>query len=180
MNGGLSPRGAPAIRAAHRLAWLILISISISVAIYMVVGLLVAASRGEPQEQPQLRIPFFVAALFLALGSFTFRRTQLRWIKLQAVAGTRGRAGLIKYLVNTTLVSVAMAELIGLLGLVLAFAGAARRDVVTLGIVALIVGLASYPRRLAWERTVDYLCSDGQSQPGSDEVRPAENVFWKG
>jgi len=159
MIAGSSTRGSSAIRAAHRVAWLVLVAISISVAIYTVVGLLVVAARSEPQEQPQLRIPFYVAALFLALGSFAFRRTQLRWIKLQAVAGTRGRAGLVKYLVNTTIISVGMAELIGLLGLILSFMGASQRDVLTLGIVALIVGLSCYPRRLAWERTVDYLSS---------------------
>src|SRR5215472_17211718 len=135
MIAGRSPLGASAIRAAHRLAWLIMISISISVAIYTVVGLLVVAARGEPQEQPQLRIPFYVAALFLALGSFSFRRTQLRRIKLQGVAATRGREGLVKYLVNVTIIAIVMGELIGLIGLALAFLGATQRDVLTLGSV---------------------------------------------
>src|SRR5260370_33415517 len=95
-----NPRNAARIRAAHRVAWLVLVSISISVVIYTVVGLLVVSARAMPQEQPQLRIPFYVAALFLVLGSFSFRRTQLRWIRLQAVAGMRGRDGLVKDLVN--------------------------------------------------------------------------------
>ena len=160
MSADSSPRSDSGTRAAYRVAWLVLISISVSIAVYTVVGLLVVTSRGAGQPPPQLRIPFFVAGLFLALGSFTFRRTQLRWIKLQAVAGARGREGLVKYMVNVTIISVAMAELIGLIGLALSFLGGTQRDVLTLGGVALIVSLQCYPRRAAWERTVDYLVSE--------------------
>ena len=160
MIAGSSPPSTSATRASHRVAWLILVAVSVSIAIYIVMGLIIVNSRGAVQEPPQLRIPFYVAALFLALGSFTFRRTQLRWIKLQGVAGTRGREGLVKYLVNVTIISVVMGELIGLIGLALAFLGATQRDVLTLGGVGLIVSLSCYPRRIAWERTVDYLFPD--------------------
>ena len=160
MIAGSSSPTASGTRAAHRGAWLILVAISVSIAIYTVIGLVVVGSRGPAQEPPQLRIPFFVAGLFLALGSFTFRRTQLRWIKLQAVAGARGREGLVKYLFKVTIISVVMAEVIALLGLMLAMQGGSQRDVLTLGGVALIVSLSCYPRRVAWERTVDYLVSE--------------------
>jgi hypothetical protein len=131
-------------------------------------------SQGGSAGLPPLRITFYVAALFLAIGSFTFRRTQLRWFKLQAVAGIRGREGLVKYLANITLASVAMAELIGLLGLVLSFLGGDRRDVLTFGLVAMIVALASYPRRIAWERTTNYLTS-GEAEPdGPEETAGAQ------
>src|SRR5260370_28915280 len=92
-----NPRNAARIRAAHRVAWLVLVSISISVVIYTVVGLLVVSARAMPQEQPQLRIPFSVAALFLVLAPFSFRRTQLRWIRLQAAAAIPRRDGLAKH-----------------------------------------------------------------------------------
>jgi hypothetical protein len=77
-------------------------------------------------------------------------------MKLEVVAGTRGVEGLIKHLLNATMLTAAIAEVIGVLALAVAFFGGDQNDVIRLGVVALAVSLYNYPRRSAWQRAVDY------------------------
>ena len=126
-----------------------------SIVIYTGVGLLILNLRG-PGPQAQLRYSFYAAAAVLAIGSILIRRAQLHRMRLEAVAGTRGVEGLIKHLLNATILAAAIAEVIGVLALVVAFFGGDKNDVIRLGVVALAVSLYNYPRRSAWQRAVDY------------------------
>lgn len=148
------------ILSSHHFASLIILGVALSAVVYLAVGLVILNARGPDHEAPQLRIPFYTVALFLGLGSIFLRRTQLRWLKLEVVSGYGGLEGLLKYLVNTTILLAGMAEVIGLLGLILCFIGGDLRDVVTLGLIALVLAISSYPRRSAWEKTVAYLQPD--------------------
>jgi hypothetical protein len=148
------------ILSSHHFASLIILGVALSAVAYLAVGLVVLNTRGADHEPPELRIPFYTAALFLGLGSIVLRRTQLRWLKLEVVSGYGGLEGLLKYLVNTTILLGGIAEVIGLLGLILCFVGGDLRDVVTLGLIALVLAIASYPRRSAWEKTISYLQPD--------------------
>jgi hypothetical protein len=130
-------------------------ALAMSIVIYTGVGLLILNLRGA-NPQAQLPYSFYAAAAVLAIGSILWRRTQLHRIKLEAVAGTRGVEGLIKHLLNATMLAAAIAEVIGVLALVVAFFGGDQSDVIRLGIVAMAVSLYNYPRRSAWQRAVDY------------------------
>jgi hypothetical protein len=142
-----------------------MLALTTSIAIYTVIGLVLLNTR-EPAPRPlQARIPFFIAALFMALGSIAFRRTQLRWLRLEVIGGLRGPEGLIKHFFNTALVSAALAEAIGVLALVIVFFGGDTRDVVSLGVVALLIVLTSYPRRSAWEKAVEYFAVNAPGAP---------------
>ena len=77
-------------------------------------------------------------------------------MKLEVVAATRGVEGLIKHLLNATILAAAIAEVIGALALVVVFFGGDQNDVIRLGVVALAVSLYNYPRRWAWQRAADY------------------------
>jgi len=126
-----------------------------SIVIYTGVGLLILNLRGaSPQAQPLYS--FYAAAAVLAIGSIVLRRAQLHRMKLEVVAGTRGIDGLIKHLLNATILAAAIAEVIGVLALVVVFFGGDRNDVIRLGVVALAVSLYNYPRLSAWQRAVDY------------------------
>ncbi len=155
------------VAAAHRSAQTIVLAIAFSIAIYLVVGLFLlgAVRPAEAEGTLQLRIPFYVAALFLSLGSIAFRRAQLRFVRLQTIAGVQGVAGVIRHLVNTTIISGAIAEAIGIISLLMAIFGGARNDVVICSLIGLMVALSTYPRRAAWEQTVNYIA---QITPGSD------------
>jgi len=153
-------RAQSRILSSHHQASLIMLGVAMSIVIDGGVGLGILNGKGPSEGAPQLRIPFYVAALFLALGSIALRRTQLRWLKLETVSGAGGVDGLLKYLVTTTIVLAAIAEVIGLLGLILCFLGGGQRDVLALGATGLVLALASYPKRAAWEKTVAYLGGD--------------------
>jgi len=143
------------VAAAHRTARTLVAAFTMSVVVYTGVGLLILNSRGT-LSQGELPYPFYAAAAALAIGSIVFRRAQLSATRLEGVAGTRGVNGLIKHLVNSTIVVAALAEIIGVLALVVAFNSGDQADVVRLGIVALVVSLYNYPRRSAWQKAVDY------------------------
>jgi hypothetical protein len=143
------------VAAAHRSAQVIVMAFAASIVVYMFVGYLLKRIA-PPATESQVPIPFYVAAVFLAFGSITLRRTQLRPLRLEVVTGLRGIDGLLKHLVNITIISAALAEMIGVLAIVVAFFGGTVWDVVRLGIVGLVVTLYSYPRREAWQRTADY------------------------
>jgi hypothetical protein len=152
------------VAAAHRTARLVVIFMAVSVIVYTVIGLVVVSSSEGSVEQPSWLKGFYVVALFLALGSVAIRRTQLRWLRLQAVAGLRGAEGLVAHFARVTIISAALAEAIGILGLLSSFFGGGQRDVLTFGIISLLVLLFSYPRRAAWEQTANYFASNA---PGS-------------
>jgi len=143
------------VAAVHRTALTLVIALAMSIVIYTGVGLLILNLRGA-KVQAQLPYTFYAAAAVLAIGSLLVRRAQLQRMKLEVVAATRGVEGLIKHLLNTTILSAAIAEIIGVLALVVAFFGGDKNDVIRLGVVALAVSLYNYPRRSAWQRAVDY------------------------
>jgi len=141
--------------AVHRTALTLVLALTMSIVVYTGVGLLILSLRGT-QIQAHLPYAFYAAAAVLAIGSLLVRRAQLHRMKLEGVAATRGAEGLIKHLLNTTILSAAIAEVIGVLALLVAFFGGDQNDVIRLGVVALAVSLYNYPRRSAWQRAVDY------------------------
>jgi len=148
--------GTPAqVAAVHRTALTLVLALTMSIVVYTGVGLLILNLRGN-QIQAQVPYAFYAAAAVLAIGSLLLRRAQLHRMKLEAVAATRGVEGIIKHLMNTTILSAAIAEIIGVLALLVAFFGGDQNDVIRLGIVSLAASLYNYPRRSAWQRVVDY------------------------
>ena len=143
------------VGATHRTAKIIVLTLSMSIGIYMSVGVLILKLRGS-KVQAELPYAFYGAAAALAIGAILVRRVQLHRTKLEAVAVTRGVEGLIKHLLNSTIIAAAIAEIIGLLALMVAFFGGDQNDVVRLSVVGLAVSLYNYPRRSAWERAVYY------------------------
>ena len=143
------------VDAAHRTALTLVVALAMSIVIYTGVGLMILNLRAV-SPQAQLPYAFYAAAAVLAIGSILLRRAQLHRMKLEVVAVTRGVDGLIKHLLNATILAAAIAEVIGVLALVVAFFGGAQSDVIRLGIVALAVSLYNYPRRSAWQRAVEY------------------------
>lgn len=146
------------VAAAHRTARIIVLTLSMSIGIYMSVGVLILNLRWS-KAQAQLPYAFYGAAAALAIGSILLRRAQLHRMKLEAVAVTRGVEGLIKHLLNSTIIAAAIAEVIGVLALVVAFFGGDQNDVIRLSVVGLAVSLYNYPRRSAWVRAVYYFAA---------------------
>lgn len=147
------------VAAAHRKAIIIVLAMTASIAMYMVIGLVVVSVKdaGAGLEQPPLI--FITLVTFLALASTALRRTQFRQMRLQAVAGARGIDGLLRHLFMMTILSAAIGEAIGMLALLVSFFGGGQFYVVIFSVVALVVILSSYPRRVAWEKIVEYFAA---------------------
>lgn len=146
------------LAAAHKTALIIVLTFAMSIVVYMGVGLLKLNLRGA-KVQAQLPFAFYAAAAALAIGSILVRRALLHRTKLEVVAVTRGVEGLIKHLLNSTIIAAAIAEVIGLLALVVTFFGGDQNDVIRLSVVGLAVLVWNYPRRSAWERAVYYFAA---------------------
>jgi hypothetical protein len=141
---------------AHRKAKVIVLVLMASIIVYTVVGLLLLNARQPRITSSEVPVPFYVAALFLALGSIALRRAQMRRLRLEVVVGLRGIDGLINHLLKVAVVSAVLAEIIGVLALAVVFFGGDEAAVIRLGVVALVVALFAYPRRSAWRQAVDY------------------------
>jgi hypothetical protein len=141
------------VDAAYRVALMVVVAVMLSIAGYVAAGSIIRGNGGA-SEGMSVRVPVYVAALFIALGSIAWRRSQMRWLRLSNVAEVRGAEGLIRHLLNTTIILAGLAEVIGLLGLVLCFTGGVMRDGLIMGVVALLIVLPVFPRRQVWEKTV--------------------------
>ena len=156
------------VAEAHNKAKVIVLVFAASIIVYAVVGLVLIKARQPRILSSEVPIPFYVAALFLALGSIAVRRTQMRRLRLEVVAGLRGINGLINHFLKVTIVSAVMAEVIGMLAFVVVFFGGDQMDVIRLGIVGLVVAVFAFPRRRAWQQTVNYFAA---TIPGIADVQ---------
>lgn len=152
------------VRAAHAKASMIVLAFAAFIVLYIAIGIFNISSGSSDVSANDLPYSFYVGAIFLALGSIAYRRAQMRRLRLEAVAALRGVDGLIKHFFQVTLVSAALAEMIGLLAVMISLLGGERGDVIRLGIVALVVELFTYPRRGAWRQAVAYFASSSPGQ----------------
>ena len=150
----------------HRRASFIVTAVITSVLLYVVIALYIVSRPLSQGFSDQTRISFYAAAAFLALGSIFYRRAQMRRMRLEVVTGLRGIKGLLKHFFQVTIASAAIADLIGLLALVVSFVGGDKGDVVRFGVVAVAVALFTYPRRRSWQQAADYFA---ETMPGIDE-----------
>jgi hypothetical protein len=137
-----------------------------SILLYVVIALYIVSRPASFGFSEQTRISFYAAATFLALGSIFYRRAQMRRMRLEVVTGLRGISGLLNHFFQVTVASAAMADLIGVLALVVSFFGADKGDVVRFGVVAVAVALFTYPRRRSWQQAADYFA---ETMPGIEE-----------
>ncbi|HEY7546083.1 MAG TPA: hypothetical protein VID27_14425, partial [Blastocatellia bacterium] len=56
-------------------------------------------------------------------------------------------------------IASALAEAIGVLGLLIGFLGGSQMEVISLGVISFAMTLSNYPRRAAWEQVVDYFAA---------------------
>ena len=141
------------VDAAYRTGLMVVVVVMMSIVGYVGAGAIIS-SKGVASDAMSVRVPVYVAALFIALGSIALRRSQMRWLRLSAIAEVRGAEGLIKHLLNTTIILAVLAEVIGLLGLVLCFSGGVMRDGLIMGVVAFLIVLPVFPKRRVWEKAV--------------------------
>jgi hypothetical protein len=143
------------VSAAYRTAMTIAMALTGSIVLYIVIGLILLRSRSAVSRD-ELLIPFYGASAAFAIGSLAFRRIQMQAPRLESVVARRGVEGLVGHLVATTIISGALVEVVGLLGLLLSLMSGDLTHVVRLGVVALAVSVYNFPRLRAWQQAVEY------------------------
>ena len=149
------------VATVHGKAKTVLLAVAVSILLLTAVGFWLAGARTVTRTG-QMPVSFVVGVIFLALGATAIRRTQLRWLRLQAVGSLRGTDGVLKHLLRMTVIVAALAEAIGVLALLVGIFAGEQFYVLVFGLVAMVVLLSSYPRRLAWERTAEYFAANAQ------------------
>ena len=149
------------VATVHRKAKTIVLAVAMSILVLTAVGFWLADMRPLTRTR-QMPVSFVVGVIFLALGATAVRRTQLRWLRLQAVGTLRGVEGVLKHLLRMTVIVAALAEAIGVLALLVGIFAGEQFYVLIFGLVAMVVLLSSYPRLMAWERAAEYFASAEQ------------------
>lgn len=94
----------------------------------------------------------WIAVLFIALATFVIRRMLFRWERLKHIYLLKGMSGLLSALQTNALILGAMAEVIAIMGFLIAALGGVKWDMFRAGVVALVVFLINFPRRSVWEK----------------------------
>jgi len=147
------------VALSHRTAAIIVLAMIVSIIMYVAIGALILRRAAGSAGASDIRLPLYGAAAALALASIALRRVLLLRLRLESVAQRRGVEGLLKYLFIVTLISAALGEAVGIVGLLMIFFGGDEIDLIRIGIVALIVSLYNYPRLGTWRRVVEYFAA---------------------
>lgn len=99
----------------------------------------------------------WIGILFIALATFVIRRMLFRWDRLRDIYLLKGMNGLLAALQTNALILGAMAEIIAILGFLIAALGGIKWDMFRAGVVALVVFLINFPRRSVWEKVAGSL-----------------------
>ena len=94
----------------------------------------------------------WVAILFIALATFVIRRMLFRWDRLKDIIFTQGDERAFGALQTNAMILGAMAEIIAIMGFLIAALGGVKWDMFRAGVVALVVFLINFPRRSIWEK----------------------------
>jgi len=140
---------------AYRTAMTIAMALTGSIVLYIFTGLIILRSKSAVSRE-DLLVPFYGTAAAFAIASLAYRRIQMQAARLETISTKRGVAGLLAHLVTTTIVSGALVEVVGLLGLLLSLMTGDLTHLIRLGVVALAVSVYNFPRLKAWQQAVEY------------------------
>ena len=148
-----SPAASASIDARIKTATVVVAAIAASVLLFAVLGTIVIKPLAERREaNGQLMVPLVTFAFFAMLASIMFRRVSFQPLRLEQVGQTKGEAGLAAHLMRTTIVSAALAEAVGLVGLVLGILTGETYYLYALCAISLFGVLSNYPRANQWRR----------------------------
>jgi hypothetical protein len=131
-------------------AFIVLVQIIFSLALIPAAWFLAISTENAITQQSLTAL--WVAILFIALATFVIRRMLFRWERLKDIYLLKGMSGLLSALQTNALILGAMAEIIAIMGFLIAALGGVKWDMFRAGVVALVVFLINFPRRSVWEK----------------------------
>ena len=142
----------------------------------MGLALFSAETLHRPGFDPSLAMALWIAILIFGLGSFVLRRTRLHRMRLQDIAALRGLSGMLASLQATTLQIAFIGGAIALMGFVVTIMTGNKFDMLRAGGVAIIVLLAAFPQRGAWQRLVRSIEQSGGAAGQDDDDASAKGI----
>ncbi len=125
--------------------------------ILMTLGLIAAAffvaRTSEASATSQSIFGLWIIILFIAVGAFILRRILFKWERLSNTVQESGIAGLLQTLQTNTILLGSIAEIIAVIGFLIAVFGD-KWDMFRVGVIALVVFMAIFPRKLQWKKIV--------------------------
>lgn len=106
-------------------------------------------------HDPVLVTSLWFGVAFLALGAIYYRRARFTPLRLKAVAGLRGAAGLVETLWKTTVYVALIGAGVAALGFVSSLMTGLFGDTLRAWLISAVVLAYAYPRRGAWRRVVE-------------------------
>lgn len=131
-------------------AFIVFVQIVFSLVLIPVAWFLAINSENAITQQSLTAL--WIGILFIALATFVIRRMLFRWDRLKDIYLLKGMSGLLGSLQTNALILGAMAEVIAILGFLIAALGGVKFDMFRAGVVALVVFLINFPRRSVWQR----------------------------
>ncbi len=126
--------------------------------IFTVVALIAAAwfvaQSFDNSITNQSVMTLWAAVLFIAVGAFVLRRLLFSWERLKNTTLLKGIEGLLQSLQIKTIFLGVMAEIVAILGFLITTLSGNKWEMFRAGIVSLVVFLAVFPRKSAWEKIV--------------------------
>jgi hypothetical protein len=148
------------------------LALAMSVLAYILIGTLVSQMGPVRAEFANVRLALIAVGFAALVGSILFRRARLAPHRLEAVFATSGDDGLIGHLLVTTVVSAALAEVVGIAGLLLGILAGDSRSMNVFCVVALVAIIFSLPNAGRWREAFSYMSSRGRAE-ASPEANPA-------
>jgi hypothetical protein len=121
---------------------------------------------------PSLAMALWISILVFGLGSFVLRRTRFQTARLQDIAALRGISGLLASLQSTTIQIAFIGGAIALMGFMVTIMTGKSGDMLRAGGVAVIVLIAAFPQRSAWQRLVKLV----EQPPADVDDSPAKGI----
>jgi hypothetical protein len=148
------------------------LALAMSVLAYILIGTLVAQMGPIRARVENVRLMLVGVGLAALIGSIAFRRSRLAPHRLEATYVTKGDNGLIGYLLATTVVSAALAEVVGIAGLLLGILAGDTRAMNVFCVVALVAIIFCLPNAGRWREAYSHMASRGRVQAAT-EAGPA-------
>ncbi len=147
------------IEKRYRLTSIIVLTQITTTIILIVVGWFYAASSENAVSNDSL-MTLWIAIIFIAVGTFFLRRMLNRWERLKNIALSKGISGVLAALQTNSINIGSTAEIIAVIGFLIAVLGGVKYDVFRAGAVALLVFLINFPRKTVWKKIVINLNND--------------------
>jgi hypothetical protein len=152
MTDYISVENQKAIAERYKIGVMLALVFGASVLAYMLIARFISPEASLPGSESLVK-PILIGVILLGLAVVSIRRIFMSQSLLAKVA-QGGVEAVLGRLLTTTIICLAIAEIIGLMGLVFYFLTGYYDYSWRLGVVSLLLILYSFPRRGEWERTI--------------------------